>query len=237
MFDLRARRFHQLAVLDARGASRLAGAAIQTLIDVFHERVAERQAALIHQHDLANSPARGIGFEAPEFVGRAMIQAQAAMNAVRVVFICGNIRAGKSASRRRAGWLLHASDLIGHEFIARLRNVPGPGYFADRTNVLRGASIQNPDAVGPRQRPRKFSASLDTTPAWRKRAFRPRRRREIPRRSPRRATGAAPHLPSVARTPPGEFRMPAREKQNRVRSARPVPAVFRAAEPSWRAAR
>ncbi len=110
LLDLRARRFHQLAVLDARGAGRLAGAAIQALIDMFYEGIAQRQAALIDQHDLANTSARRIGFQAPEFVGGAVIQAQAAMNAVRVVFVRGNIRTRKSALRLwpgsfRDGWL------------------------------------------------------------------------------------------------------------------------------------
>ncbi len=72
LFDLRARRFHQLAVFDARGARGLAGAAIQALIDVLHEGFAERQPALVHQHHLADAPARRIGFEAPEFVRRAI---------------------------------------------------------------------------------------------------------------------------------------------------------------------
>src|SRR5580704_13341722 len=161
-----------------------------------------------------------------------MVQAEAAMNAVRVVFIRGNVRAGKSAPRRRAGCLLRASDLFAHEFIARPRNVLGPGHFSDRTNVLCGASIQNPDAMGPTQSPRKFSAPPGTTPAWLKRAFRPRRRCEILRRLPRRATVAAPPLPSGARTRPEQFRTRALEKQNRDHSARPAPAVFRAAEPS-----
>src|SRR6202140_5951681 len=57
LLDLRARCFHQLAVPDARGACRFACTAIQALIDVFHEGIAERQSALIYKHDLANSPA------------------------------------------------------------------------------------------------------------------------------------------------------------------------------------
>ena len=105
LLDLRARCFHQLAVFDARGARRLARAAIQALIDMLYEGVAERQAALVHQHDLADSPARRIGFEAPELVGRAMIQTQAAVHTVRVVVIRGDVRAGKSAPRFWAGSL------------------------------------------------------------------------------------------------------------------------------------
>ena len=156
LLDLRARGFHQLAVFDARGARRLAGAAIQALIDMLHEGIAERQAALIHQHDLANSPAGRIGFEAPEFVCRAMIQAQAAVNAVRVVVIRGDVRAGKSALRFWAGSLFHGCGLIGHGLRSRPRNVPEPGHFAGRKNVSRGASTQNPDAAGPTRSPRTF---------------------------------------------------------------------------------
>ena len=132
---------------------------------MLYEGIAERQAALVHQHDLADSPARGIGFEAPKLVGRAMIQAQAAMNAVRVVVIRGNVRARKSALRFWAGSLFHACGWIGHGLISRPRNVPGRGHFADRKNISRGASIRNPDAKVPIQRPRMFLFPVDTTPA------------------------------------------------------------------------
>ncbi len=87
LLDLRARRFDQFAVLDAGRARGLARAAIQALVDVLHEGFAEREPALIHQHHLADSAARRIGFEAPEFVRRALIQTQAAMNAARIVVV------------------------------------------------------------------------------------------------------------------------------------------------------
>ncbi len=129
LLDLRARRFHQLAVFDARGAGRLARAAIEALIDMLYEGIAERQAALVHQHDLADSSARRIGFEAPEFVRGAMIQTQAAVNAVRVVVIRGNVRAGKSAPRFWGGSLFHACGWIGHSFIFPPAKRPGARTF------------------------------------------------------------------------------------------------------------
>ena len=98
LLDLRASRFDQLAVFDAGRTRGFARAAIQALVNVLDEGFAEREPALIHQHHLADAPARRIGFEAPEFIGRAMIQAQAAMDAPRVVFVRGFVRAGKSAA-------------------------------------------------------------------------------------------------------------------------------------------
>ena len=87
LLDLGASGFDQLAVLDAGGTCGLARAAIQALIDVLHERFAEREPPLIDQHHLTDSAARRIGFEAPEFIRRAMIQTQAAMNAPRIVVV------------------------------------------------------------------------------------------------------------------------------------------------------
>src|ERR1700686_1184092 len=48
LFDLGARGFHQLAVFDARGARGFTSAAIQALVDMLYEGIAERQTALIH---------------------------------------------------------------------------------------------------------------------------------------------------------------------------------------------
>ena len=176
LLDLRARRFHQLAVFHAGGARRLARAAIQALIDVLDEGIAQRQSALVDQNNLANSSARRIGFQAPQFVGGAMIQAQAAVNAVRVVFVRGNVRAGKSALRFERQFLRRWLRWFGHGFRFRPRNVPAPGHFADRTNVSRGASIQNPGAAGPTRLPELFLIPPDTIPAWPRLAFRAGRR-------------------------------------------------------------
>ena len=97
------------------------------------EGFAQRQPALIHQHDLADSSARRIGFEAPEFVRRAVIQAQAAMNAARVVVVGGNVRAGKSAARFRAARLVRRL-LLGSVIASdsARETSRGSGHFADR---------------------------------------------------------------------------------------------------------
>src|ERR1700688_1133821 len=94
-----------------------------------------------------------------------MIQTQAAMNAVRIVVIRGNVRAGISAQPVGAGSLFHACDLVSHEFISRPRTVPGRGRFADRKNVSHGASAQNRRATVPTRYPGTFSIPLGTIPA------------------------------------------------------------------------
>ena len=106
LFDLRAGGFHELAVFHARGAGRLASAAIEAPIDVANEGIAERQAAFVHQNHLTDAPARRIGLEAPEAVGGAMIETQAAVNAMQVVDVAGTVRTAEAA-RLRIGWAQH----------------------------------------------------------------------------------------------------------------------------------
>src|SRR5712664_2301224 len=100
------------------------------------------------------------------------------MNAVRVVVIRGNVRAGKAAMRFAAGSLFHVCDSVSHVIIFRPRIAPERGRYAGRKNSSPGASIQNPGAEGPRQPPRTFSNPGDTTPTWPKPAFQAARRRE-----------------------------------------------------------
>ncbi len=108
----------------------LAGPEIQELVVIFYVGIAPRQTALIHQHDLADSSARRIRFEAPKFVRGALIQTQAAMNAVRVIVVGGNIRAGKSALRFRCGSMFGDCGTIAHGLRFRPRIVPEPGHSA-----------------------------------------------------------------------------------------------------------
>src|SRR3989442_12634971 len=84
LFDLGPRNFHQLAVFDARGARRLARAAVQAPIDVPDERNPQPQLSLIDQQHLPAAPAPRIGLEPPLPISRAMVQAEAAVNAARV---------------------------------------------------------------------------------------------------------------------------------------------------------
>ena len=73
LLNLRARHFDELAVLDARGARRLAGAAIEATVNVRDESVAQLEPALIHELHLANAAPRRIRFLAPQAIGRTMI--------------------------------------------------------------------------------------------------------------------------------------------------------------------
>src|SRR5246127_212726 len=78
---------HKLAVFNSRRARRFARAAIQALIYVLDKRYVHRRMALVHADHLLNSAPRRICFQMPQPIGWAMIQAQAAMHAARVVFI------------------------------------------------------------------------------------------------------------------------------------------------------
>jgi len=54
------------------------------------EDIADGKLAFVHQNHLANAAARRIGLEMPQFVGGAMVQAQAAVNAAGVILVNGN---------------------------------------------------------------------------------------------------------------------------------------------------
>ena len=94
-------QFHNLAVFDARGARRLARAAIQATVDVRDECLAQFEPPLIHQLDLANPPARRIGFLTPQPVRRAIVQAKPAVNAARVIRVFRLVSGAESAERER----------------------------------------------------------------------------------------------------------------------------------------
>ncbi len=100
LLDLRARHFHELAVLDARRARRLARAAIQAAVNVRDESLAQLEPTLVHQLHLANAPARRIRFLAPQAIRRAMIQTKSAMDATRIIRVLGLVRADKSTDGR-----------------------------------------------------------------------------------------------------------------------------------------
>ena len=184
------------------------------------EGIAERQAALVHQHDLADAAARRIGLQAPELVGRAVIEAQAAVHAVSVVLVRGNVRAGKSAARLGVGSLLCDRGCFVHSLISRQQSVPAPGRSSGRRNFSPGASTQNQGAAGPRQPPAKFSADLDTIPTSPTRSARVRCRWQIHRRSLRPLSAAPTKGLSSARTRRRKYLRRGRAQQNPNRAAR-----------------
>ena len=51
----------------------------------------------VHKLHLANASARRIGFEAPQAISGAMIQAESAVDAAGVIFVTGFVRAVKAA--------------------------------------------------------------------------------------------------------------------------------------------
>ena len=135
------------------------------IIDVFDESFAEREPALVDQDHLTNSASRRIGFEAPEFICRAMIQAQAAVNAPRVVVIRRYIRARKSAHGGGVCHVFRISLRLLHEIKFHSRNGRGSEHFADRKRFLRDASTRSLAATAPIDRLHRVSVLSDTTPA------------------------------------------------------------------------
>src|ERR1700758_550348 len=89
LFDLRAGPFHQLAVLHARRASGLARAAVEASVDMPDKRLAQRQPPFVHKHHLTDAPARRIRFQAPQSVRGALVEAQAAVNAMQIIDVFG----------------------------------------------------------------------------------------------------------------------------------------------------
>jgi hypothetical protein len=89
LLDLAAGMFDELAVLDPRRAGGLAGAAVEALVDVPDIPFAGQNPQLFHVKHLADPAARGVGFETPEAVGGAMVQAEAAVDTAGKIFVGG----------------------------------------------------------------------------------------------------------------------------------------------------
>ena len=140
LLDLRARRLHQLAVLDAGRARGFAGAAIQALVDVLNEGITEREAPLVHQNHLPDAAARRIRLQAPQ--------------AIRRDNDSGTGRSERIArSRRRAAGLRRG---------IRWRQIPRHG----ARRAMLGVRVTGPPEIGPgrgcledRKRRFNFSAS------------------------------------------------------------------------------
>ena len=77
---------------------------IEEAINVSYERIAKLETSLINQQHLANPPARRIRFLPPKAIRRAVIQAQSAVDAPRIVSVLGLVHCRKAAHRlpRRA---------------------------------------------------------------------------------------------------------------------------------------
>ena len=113
-FDEGAGVFDELAVFDGGRAGGFAGAAVEAFIDMLDERIGDRcveagtdgselptvrrfwlldfgDLALRDMDHLMDAAARGIGFQVPEAIGGARVEAQAAVDAAGVVFVSGNL--------------------------------------------------------------------------------------------------------------------------------------------------
>ena len=91
----------EFSILDAGGAGSFASAAVETFIDVLDVGVRDGRGrlsmigklALRDVDHLVDAAAGRIGFQIPQTVGGARVQAKAAVNAARIVFV------GRSGAR------------------------------------------------------------------------------------------------------------------------------------------
>ncbi len=74
--------FGDAAILHAGGTSGLAGAAKQTKLQVFFEAIVQLDASVGGSFDQMDSAARRFRLQPRDTVGRTLIQAQAAVNAL-----------------------------------------------------------------------------------------------------------------------------------------------------------
>ena len=73
LLDAGASVLDELSVLDAGGAGGFAGAAVETFVNVIHERIGDGKIAELDVNHLVDAAARGIGFEIPKAVGGASV--------------------------------------------------------------------------------------------------------------------------------------------------------------------
>src|SRR5690242_10805780 len=161
LLDLRPGRLHQFTVLHSRRACRFTGATIQTLVNMPDKGVAERQPSFIHEDHLPNAPARRIRFKSPQAISGAMIQTEAAMNAVKIVDVLGAVRTAETTSATgRRPWLPSYALRKGLRHRAQMppRNRPGERMLCgSKTCLSRRASSPSLPAGG--QTPRVFLIS------------------------------------------------------------------------------
>src|SRR5271157_1768742 len=82
--DLRACALQQASVGHTRWTSRLAIQAAEAAINMGDERLAQREPALVHLHHLVNAAAGRIHLRAQHSIGRALVQAQPAVDTLGV---------------------------------------------------------------------------------------------------------------------------------------------------------
>ena len=100
--DSRAGMLDEFSILDAGGAGGFAGAAVKTFVDMVGKGIGDGLLIQLDLDHLVDTAARRIGFEVPEAVGGAGIEAQAAVDAAGIVLVDGN-EAGDG--RRGHSWI------------------------------------------------------------------------------------------------------------------------------------
>src|SRR3989442_1452738 len=180
-FNLSPGRLNQPAVFDARRARRLAGPAVETKIHMPDETFPNRQPPAFDLDHLVDPSAGRVHLEAQFAVRGAGVQAEAAVNALRVNvpagrfartivarFFCGGrfyFHNARAASGDETGVRLfecasvnrmRSNDpnrSLGGTLITRPRTVPVKALVSDPRRVLAAASIQDRPRAGPtRQR-------------------------------------------------------------------------------------
>src|SRR5438477_8995539 len=97
LLDLGPCSFDELAVFHSCRACGFASAAIETLVNMPHKGVAQRQPPFIDQDHLPNSSARRIRLQSPQPVRGAMVETQAAVNAMQIVHVLRKIGTAEPA--------------------------------------------------------------------------------------------------------------------------------------------
>src|ERR1700682_1994534 len=95
--DARAGVLDEFSIFDPGGAGGLAGTAVETFVDVVYEGIRDGLLVQFDMNHLMDAAAWRIGFEVPEAVGGAGVEAEAAVNTACVVLVDG---AGARDGRR-----------------------------------------------------------------------------------------------------------------------------------------
>ena len=176
-FNLSPGRLNQPAVFDPRRARRLAGPAVETKIHMPYETFPNRQPPAFHLDHLVDPPAGRVHLEAQFAVRGAGVQAEAAVNALRVNvpagrfartivarFFCGGrfyFHNARAACGDETGVrVLECSSMnrmrsndpnrsLGGTLITYPRTVPVKGLVSGPRQVLAAASIQDRLRPGP----------------------------------------------------------------------------------------
>src|SRR6266576_169512 len=85
--DARAGVLDEFSIFDPGGAGGFAGAAVETFVDVVDEGIRDGLLVQFDMNHLMDAAARRIGFEVPQAIGGAGIEAEAAMDTASIVLV------------------------------------------------------------------------------------------------------------------------------------------------------